>query len=227
MGYARKAAMKTHLQILNRTPVAFTLLELMVVIALLAILVALMPCSASSSKTRAQRINCVNNLKQVGLSFRLWAGDNGDKYPMAVSTNVGGTMELVAAGAIYPHFTAMSNELGTPKIIRCPSDDRNSATNFTSLSDSNISYFVCLNATNELNPDMWLAGDRNLTNGSALVQGALMVPTNSPAGWTEKLHKLQGNLALADGSVQQLTSQRLRELLRSQTDSPLRLAMPQ
>ena len=46
----------------------------------------LLPALAAA-KRKAQRINCVNNLKQDGLAFRIWEGDNGDKYPMAVSTD--------------------------------------------------------------------------------------------------------------------------------------------
>ena len=43
----------------------------------------LLPALARAKK-KAQRINCVNNLKQVGLAFRLWGGDNDDKYPPRV-----------------------------------------------------------------------------------------------------------------------------------------------
>jgi len=53
----------------------------------------------SYDEPRAMRINCINNLKQVGLSFRQWALDHGDQYPFNVSTNAGGTMELYAVGS--------------------------------------------------------------------------------------------------------------------------------
>ena len=71
----------------------FTLVGLLIIIAVLAILAAMLLPALASAKRKAQRINCVNNLKQDGLAFRLWEGDNGDKYPMAVSTNKNGTME--------------------------------------------------------------------------------------------------------------------------------------
>ncbi len=38
----------------------------------------------------SQHINCVNNLKQIGIAFRTWALDNADKYPCNVGTNAGG-----------------------------------------------------------------------------------------------------------------------------------------
>ena len=60
---------------------AFTLIELLVVIAIIAILAALLLPALAAAKRKAQRISCVNDLKQVGIAFRLWEGDNADRYP--------------------------------------------------------------------------------------------------------------------------------------------------
>src|SRR5437667_3759111 len=91
---------------------------------------------------QARAINCDNNLKQVGLAFLSWAIDNGDNFPMSLSTNGvvtndvaslsrrfnrpgppsvvtngPGTMELIASGNAFVHFRVLSNELSTPKVL--------------------------------------------------------------------------------------------------------------
>jgi len=185
----------------------------------------LLPALASA-KRKAKRINCVNNLKQDGLAFRLWEGDNGDKYPMAVSTNKGGTMEYAEDGNAFRHFQVMSNELSTPKILVCPADDRTPAANFAKLKNKNVSYFVGLNAE-ETRPQMLLTGDRNITNGIAPEHSILKLVPDQPAGWTEDLHNGQGNVGLADGSVQQVTIDSLRNAIKNSADATNRIALPE
>jgi prepilin-type N-terminal cleavage/methylation domain-containing protein len=203
-----------------------TLVELLVVMAIIGVLAVVFILPANSRpKGGSYRIRCVNNLKQTGVAFRVWEGDHGDKYPMSVSETNGGTMEFTAGPDLWRHFQVMSNELSTPKVLICPADEsRNAATNFTFLRNSNISFFIGLDA-NETNPQLILSGDR-LTNGTALKNGILEVSSNHPAAWTAEVHNKVGNILLSDGSVQQVSITGLRSAIENTGLATNRLQMP-
>ncbi len=204
---------------------AFTLIELIVVITIVVVLGFILLPGMWKAKDRAMRIQCTSNLKQITLSFKVWALDNHDLFPAQALTNQSGMLEPEAATNVYVHFMVMSNELSTPKILVCPDDPRRLfATSFTSLGSSNISYFVGLDAQNTA-PLMFLAGDRNLTNGLPVTNHVLFLATNLPAGWTHEMHHLQGNIGLADGSVQQFSRWRLTEAITN-ASAGNRLLMP-
>jgi prepilin-type processing-associated H-X9-DG protein len=210
----------------NKKIEAFTLVELFMVVFLVAVFSALLLVTLPQSKRHQQRISCVGSLKNLGLSFRIWATGHSDQYPMLVSTNQGGSLEFVGSGQTFRHFQVMCNELSASAILICPSDRQRKATNFQSLSNGNLSYFAGIDASTRTNPQMFLAGDHNITNATKPRNGILELTANAPAGWTHTLHRGAGNIALADGSVQQLTIARLREQIAASGVITNRLAVP-
>ena len=207
---------------------AFTLIELAVVIAAIAVVAGLVLPWVAKSKRKAHQITCNGYLKNVGLAFRIFANDNGREFPAQVPTSQGGAQGLSNSGQVFRHFLAMSNELSTPLILTCPADTRKPVRSWKSLSDANISYFVSLNANED---EMWarrlLTGDRNLSSdGAAVKAGLLELTTNSVVGLSEELHGHWGNFVLGDGSVQQISDARMQEQIRFQGVATNRLLIP-
>jgi prepilin-type processing-associated H-X9-DG protein len=187
---------------------ALTLIELLVIIAIFAILSALLLPALAKAKQKDVRLNCVSNLKQVALAYRIWEGNNGGKFPQAYAGNTqyptvnsSSTPPGVTQGSAWPTsgadqalgtaftvYYTMSNELSTPKVIVCPTDDRSARTNFTTdfaanpnVKDLGTSYFVGRDA-NETYPRMFLAGDRNISPDTTMTFGT--TPPNDPYGYS-------------------------------------------
>ena len=229
-----------HLRPTFRRERALTLIEVMLVIVLLFILgglvlYCLLPTSTSSR--RAPRIHCSNNLKQIGLSYKVFANDNDDKFPFQVTNSL-------AFGNItqtWMHFQAMSNEMGSAKILICRADLERvtnmcfdfslgleaTATSLSTRSNAAVSYAASLDAHETL-PEVILVSDRHLltTPGNLAGRLYLAVSNAAPASWTTNLHNSAGNYALSDGSVQQVTSANLASQIQRQGISTNRLLLP-
>jgi hypothetical protein len=211
----------------------------------------LLPALAKA-KAKAQRIKCVNNLKNVGLSFRIFATDNGDRFPTEIAVEEGGAQQFsVNPASNFAVFQCLSNELSTPKIVVCPSDSgKVEATNWQNhfvnlakgigpgLTPGNVyshSYSVGLDAQ-ETFPQSFLSSDRNITNNvdrkadattgalkSQVVDLGATIASKTKidtTGWDNNVHQSQGNACMGDGSVQQLSSARIRsQLINTGTSS--------
>jgi prepilin-type N-terminal cleavage/methylation domain-containing protein len=275
----------------------FNLTELILVIASLAIVALIVGKRLDKAKSRAARIKCVSNLKHCSLGLKIFASDNGDRFPYQVDppltaksrftsislTNT--TTNSIVNQAAWAHFDLLSNELGSPKVMLCPGNRTKNSSLATDWSDTpyrgfhaqegfdqmhrvhhgqnrinydrqvgydlSISYFVSLNAVGTI-PNGILAGDFNLSwaapgiggdlyhrnpvnAGLQVISGSNAINNLSFVTGPERNHYshhgLAGNIALSDGSVQQVNSEQLRKVLRDSTNAwgttSMHLVIPQ
>jgi prepilin-type N-terminal cleavage/methylation domain-containing protein len=106
----------------------FTLIELLVVIAIIAILAAMLLPALASAKRSANMAKCMSNMRQIGLGFTLFTGDNAETYPAAAcdgADNSQFTWDTAGGNANLGQAALQSGALDqtlTPQIMRCPSD---------------------------------------------------------------------------------------------------------
>ena len=226
----------------NNLQRGFSLVDLLVIVAVILVVGFAILRVLSQAHHSPRRIGCTNNLKQVGLSFRVWAYDNDEKLPMQVCVTNGGAMELANEGSAYAVFMVMSNELARPKILFCPQETNRRRVQANVFAHStprqrgdaevvftptnNISYFVGLDA-NSGKPHEMLAGDDHFqVAGKTPTPGLFLLPTNAPVMWRDERHRKQGNILFADGSVLGLTNSGFHDVLAKTGIATNRLAMP-
>ena len=188
---------------------AFTLVELLVVIAVIAILAALLLPALSHAKRKARMSQDINHLHQFGRAGTMWANDHEGYYPWMLEPDEGGTKNTTIWA---DHIRVMQKELENLNVLVCPFDkERKPAPDWASLAGfDNVSYFLGMNAVQSRLT--LLSGDAAFTGGG----GGVDPFWNSAAGssidatW-ENMHGGRGNVVLSDGSVHTWTSRQFRE----------------
>jgi hypothetical protein len=215
------------------------LIELLVVIAVIAILAGLLLPVLSQAKEKGRMAFCKNNLKQITLGWTMWVHDHEQNtFPFHVKAEplpppffgqynpAAGTVGHPQADNPWLHFSWISNQLGSAKVLMCPSDRKRQlaytwGTEEGGLLHPNylnksISYFVgsdaALNVPWDQSQQHVLAGDHNMrvnaTGGLHCPSGInnaaginLPIPATTTVGWTNGVHRRIGNIALVDTSV--------------------------
>ena len=99
---------------------AFTLLELLVVIAVFGILAALLLPTLARGKEGARATVCLSNLHQTGIALQLYVMDNKNKLP--VMRDVSPDTNSIPTNALPAINTVLAFQLGNTNVLRCPSD---------------------------------------------------------------------------------------------------------
>jgi prepilin-type N-terminal cleavage/methylation domain-containing protein/prepilin-type processing-associated H-X9-DG protein len=96
---------------------AFTLIELLVVIAIIGVLIGLLLPAVMAARATARRIECANNLHQIGIAMHLFANNNDGQFPQSSHTT-GTQIELAWVFTMAPFLEKVD------RIRICPDDPK-------------------------------------------------------------------------------------------------------
>ena len=225
----------------HKTRRGFTRIDLTIVLACVTLISAMGLSVLGDNRERSERVVCVNNLRQIGRAYNMWANDHGGENPFWTHYNNGGAFYPASSppppSGVYNipgvgmlpatlrnnawfQFLFINQELRTPAVLVCPSDqtklraqefstDRSKGFASSTYMDRATSYFVGFHAVNQ-NPSSLLSGDRTLRadgqNGSCPANVGSVSVIVSTSGWVSGLHNAGGNLLLNDGRVEELST---------------------
>ena len=220
------------------------MIELMVIVAVVAILAAVLLSKQMRDRDRARRINCISNHKHVSMGLRLFAND-ADAYPFQSLSRPTNSMMFGSAfktndpGELWKLIQVAENDISSARVLICPSDQlRRRADTFlttgvpgefahTNSRLNALSFFLSVDA-DESDPSLILMGDRYLTTdpeSSSEAETKFLfgqqdffqgAGMEKKVRWISTLHQGGGNAGFMDGSGRQLTTAKLREAIAKQ-----------
>ena len=99
---------------------SFTLVELLVVLAIISVLASLLLPVISKAKAAGRATACLSNLRQIGIALQLYVQDNNNRLPVMRDKSF--DTNALPTNALPGPDVALSNYLGAVKVLRCPSD---------------------------------------------------------------------------------------------------------
>jgi len=194
--------MRTTQALRRGSSAAFTLTELLVTGAVIAVLSSLFGVSSTQAKTRTRAAQCLSNLHQIALGMMTYAADHQGGLP---------TAEVWRSGDPFDGWLALRGALASASVFHCPADRRfPPASQFDELTEADISYTLGIQARADC-PTMLLSTDGFLSDACFVAESL------DDAHWETQLspsHGVgRGNGLFTDGSARSLDVLGLRHAL--------------